>query len=53
MLKTFNCGIGMVAIVAADRAKVLTKVFEDNGETVSQIGTVTKGGGIAFFGALV
>ena len=52
MLKTFNCGIGMVAIVAADRVQALVKVFEDNGETVSQIGTVTKGGGMVYSGVL-
>ena len=52
MLKTFNCGIGMVAIVAADRAEALTKIFEDNGETVSQIGTITKGSGMDYSGTL-
>ncbi len=52
MLKTFNCGIGMVAIVAADRAEALTAIFETHGETVSKIGTVTKGAGIRYTGAL-
>ena len=52
MLKTFNCGIGMVAIVAADQAAALTKVFEENGETVTTIGTVINGSDVTYSGSL-
>jgi len=52
MLKTFNCGIGMVAIVAAAEADALTSIFEANGETVSRIGAVIQGEGITYSGAL-
>lgn len=52
ILKTFNCGIGMVAIVAADQAGALTKVFEENGERVTTIGTVISGSGISYSGSL-
>jgi phosphoribosylformylglycinamidine cyclo-ligase len=52
MLKTFNCGIGMVAIAAPERADALISIFEDHGETVFKLGTVTKGAGIAYSGAL-
>jgi len=52
MLKTFNCGIGMVAIVAADRVEALTNVFEAEGETVYNLGTVTKGSGVSTTGTL-
>jgi len=52
LLKTFNCGIGMVAIVAAGRADALTAVFEENGERITRIGTVVDGGGVSYFGAL-
>jgi len=51
MLKTFNCGIGMVAIVAADQAAALTQVFEENGETITTIGRVTSGSSVAFSGS--
>lgn len=52
LLKTFNCGIGMVAVVAADQAAALTKVFEAHGETVTRIGEVTSGEGMRYTGAL-
>ncbi|MBT4934979.1 MAG: phosphoribosylformylglycinamidine cyclo-ligase [Rhodospirillaceae bacterium] len=48
MARTFNCGIGMAVIVAADRAEDLAQVFIDNGETVATIGRVVarEGGGV-------
>lgn len=52
MLKTFNCGVGMVAIVAAAEADALTSIFEAHGETVSRMGTVIRGEGIKYSGAL-
>ncbi len=52
LLKTFNCGIGMVAIVAPDRADALTKIFETHGETVTRIGVVTPDAGMAYTGTL-
>ncbi|MCL3882791.1 phosphoribosylformylglycinamidine cyclo-ligase [Marivita sp. GX14005] len=53
MLKTFNCGIGMVLIVAEDRADALTNLLRDTGETVHRIGTVTEGQGIHYSGTLL
>ena len=52
LLKTFNCGIGMIAVVAPDQANGLTAVLEDAGETVFRIGTVTGAPGVAYTGAL-
>ncbi len=41
MARTFNCGLGMVAVVSPDDAPAVTTIFEDNGETVYAVGTVT------------
>ena len=52
MLRSFNCGIGMVAVAAADRAEALAALFAAEGETVHRIGRVTAGEGVAYRGAL-
>ncbi len=53
MLKTFNCGVGMILSVSADQADALVAVLEAEGETVSRLGTVTKGAGIRYSGSLL
>jgi len=40
LARTFNCGIGMVAVVAADRAEHLAAVFTQHGERVLPIGHI-------------
>ena len=52
MLKTFNSGIGMALVVAADRADALTDLLAGQGETVHRLGTVTSGAGIRYSGTL-
>jgi phosphoribosylformylglycinamidine cyclo-ligase len=43
MLRTFNCGLGMIAVVAkADVAKVI-KALADGGEKVSEVGVIEAG----------
>lgn len=42
MARTFNCGIGMAVIVDRDRKAELTRVFENEGETVWEIGAITR-----------
>ncbi len=37
---TFNCGIGMAVICAADQADTVKKCLEEQGEIVSHIGTI-------------
>lgn len=41
MVRTFNCGVGMVVIVDPDRATALTDMFAQAGESVATIGVVT------------
>lgn len=53
MLKTFNCGIGMILSVSADGAAAVTEVLVAAGETVTPLGTVTKGQGVAYSGRLL
>jgi phosphoribosylformylglycinamidine cyclo-ligase len=43
MARTFNCGIGMVVIVAEADVAAVTEALEAAGETVHRIGTVTEG----------
>lgn len=52
MLKTFNCGIGMVAVVAPERAEALDRLLADSGETVCRLGTIEPGSGVAYEGNL-
>lgn len=42
MQRTFNCGIGMTVVVAADNAQAAQQVLEDAGETVWPIGIITE-----------
>lgn len=41
MLRTFNCGIGFVLIVASDDAEALVPSLEEAGEAVFEIGVLT------------
>ena len=53
LLKTFNCGIGMIAVVAEDRADALTALLQAEGETVTRIGRVVAGEGVIYRGHLL
>lgn len=52
MLRTFNCGIGLVLVVDPERAEALTRGLEAEGETVHRIGRVVAGSGVAYKGTL-
>ena len=45
MHRVFNCGIGMVVVVAAADAQRAMKALRDAGETVYEIGAIEKGPG--------
>jgi len=40
LLRTFNCGIGMIAIVKPDAIRDVTEVLTAAGETVVRLGEV-------------
>ncbi len=45
MARTFNCGIGMIAVTAPAKAEAVAQLLRDAGETVFAIGTVVKQAG--------
>ncbi|MGB0921218.1 MAG: phosphoribosylformylglycinamidine cyclo-ligase [Alphaproteobacteria bacterium] len=53
MLRTFNCGVGMIAIAPKDKATETIAALNAAGETAFQIGELTKGdGSVTYEGAL-
>jgi phosphoribosylformylglycinamidine cyclo-ligase len=40
LLRTFNCGIGMIAIVKPDAIDQVTDIFAQSGESVALLGEV-------------
>ena len=53
LLKTFNCGIGMVLAVSADRADAMSRQLTAEGEAVSVLGCVTAGSSVVYKGSLL
>jgi phosphoribosylformylglycinamidine cyclo-ligase len=52
MLKTFNCGIGLVVVVAPERADAVAEALHGADETVRRIGRVAPGPGVRYTGSL-
>jgi phosphoribosylformylglycinamidine cyclo-ligase len=40
MLRTFNCGVGMIAVVAGEKADAVMHALRDSGEDVATIGEI-------------
>jgi len=53
MLKTFNCGIGMILSVDAAQADALSAVLQGEGETVYRLGHVTDSAEMVYTGQLM
>jgi len=45
LLRTFNCGIGMIAIVKADAVEAVSEAFAASGESVALLGEVIPAAG--------
>ncbi len=45
MLRTFNCGIGLIAVAPQERAQACIDIFGNAGEVAMQIGTLIHGKG--------
>ncbi|MHA7827638.1 MAG: phosphoribosylformylglycinamidine cyclo-ligase [Roseovarius sp.] len=52
LLKTFNCGIGMVLAVGPERAGELETLLSEAGERVCRMGHVVAGEGVSYSGRL-
>lgn len=53
MLKTFNCGIGMVLVCDPAQAAAAEALLTEEGETVHRLGTVTENPGMTYEGTLL
>jgi len=41
-LRTFNCGLGMIVVVAQTAAAAVAKALTDAGESVHEVGTIER-----------
>jgi len=53
LLKTFNAGIGMIAVVPVAKLEAAKAAFEAEGHECVEIGVITQGAGVAYTGRLL
>jgi phosphoribosylformylglycinamidine cyclo-ligase len=53
LLKTFNCGIGMMVAVAPDQAQNVADILAADGEMVVELGRIVEGDGVIYKGKLL
>ena len=53
MLKTFNCGIGMIVAIPEGKVETARACFADAGHTVVTLGRVAEGEGVRYTGSLL
>lgn len=53
LLKTFNAGVGMIAVVPADKVADAKQAFATDGHTAFEMGRITAGSGVTYKGALL
>ena len=53
MLKTFNCGVGMILVVAEEQTETLQNMLAEAGEAVHVMGKVTQEAGITYTGRML
>ena len=52
MLKTFNSGVGMIAVVPQEKVEAATQAFASDGHAAFEIGRITAGSGVRYSGTL-
>jgi phosphoribosylformylglycinamidine cyclo-ligase len=53
LLKTFNSGIGMIAVVPAGQVAAVKAAFATDGHAAFEMGRITKGSGVTYAGSLL
>ena len=53
MLRTFNCGVGLVLVVDKNDEEEVIGLLKDKGETVIPLGKIVTGDKINFIGKLI
>ncbi|MAM25805.1 MAG: phosphoribosylformylglycinamidine cyclo-ligase [Rhodobacteraceae bacterium] len=53
MLKTFNAGIGMIAVVPAEKVDAAKAAFAEDGHAAFEVGRIVAGEGLRYHGSLL